>query len=111
MEFQALVEIVARKLPPCHGSLMARSGHLVWIKSVLHAVPVYSMMAESLPAWAREEIDATCRKFLWVGKDEAVRGKCMVAWQTCCRPTKLGGLGISDLKLASYALQTRWLWL
>lgn len=31
-EFQSLVEAVARKLPPCHGSLMARSGRLVWIK-------------------------------------------------------------------------------
>lgn len=35
----------------------------------------------------------------------------MVSWQTCCRPTQLGGLGINDLKLAGYALQTRWLWL
>jgi hypothetical protein len=35
----------------------------------------------------------------------------MVAWPSVCRPTELGGLGISDLKLAGYALQTRWLWL
>lgn len=35
----------------------------------------------------------------------------MVAWEACCRPTQLGGLGISDLKLAGCALQTRWLWL
>lgn len=35
----------------------------------------------------------------------------MVAWQTTCRPTELGGLGISDLKRAGYALQTRCLWL
>ena len=35
----------------------------------------------------------------------------MVAWQTCCRPKELGGLGISDLKLAGFALQMRWLWL
>jgi hypothetical protein len=45
----SMVEAVARKMPPCHGSLMARSGRLVWIKSVLRAVPIYSMMADSLP--------------------------------------------------------------
>lgn len=28
-EFQTVVEAVARKLPPCHGSLMERSGRLV----------------------------------------------------------------------------------
>jgi hypothetical protein len=46
----------------------------VWIKSVLRAVPIYSMIADSLPPWARKEIDAICRKFFWVGKDESVRG-------------------------------------
>jgi hypothetical protein len=110
-EHQALVEAVARKLPLCHRSLMARSGRLIWIKFVLRAIPIYSMMADSLPPWVRKEIDAICRKFLWVSKDASVRGRCMVAWETCCRPTELGGLGISNLKLVGYALQTRWLWL
>jgi hypothetical protein len=110
-QVQSLVESVARKLPPCHGSLMARSGRLVWIKSVLRAVPIYSMMADNLPPWARKEIDAICQKFFWVGREESVRGRCMVAWETACRPKELGGLGIVDLKLAGYALQARWLWL
>jgi len=35
----------------------------------------------------------------------------MVAWQTVCRPTELGGLGVLDLHLTAIALQTRWLWL
>jgi hypothetical protein len=57
-QLQSVVKAVARKLSPCHGSLMARSGRLVWIKSVLRAVPMYAMMAENLLAWARKEIDA-----------------------------------------------------
>jgi len=47
-EFHSVVEAVARKMPPCHGSLMARSGRLVWIKRVLRAVPIYSKTADSL---------------------------------------------------------------
>jgi hypothetical protein len=35
----------------------------------------------------------------------------MVACPTVCRTTELGELGISDLKLAGFALQARWLWL
>jgi hypothetical protein len=100
----SIVEAVARKLPPCHGTLMVRSGRLVWIKSVLRAVPIYSMMADSLPPWALEEIDKICRRFLWAGGDSSIRGKAMVAWTTACRPKELGGLGISDLKLSGYAL-------
>jgi len=84
--FQSLVEQVARKMPPCHGSLMARSGRLIWIKSVLRSVPIYAMMAKNLPPWAREEIDAICRKFFWAGSDQSVQGNCMVAWPACCRP-------------------------
>ena len=61
--FQSIVKGVARKMPPCHGNLMARSGRLVWIKSVLRAVPIYAMMAENLPPWATKEIDTICRRF------------------------------------------------
>lgn len=57
-QLQSVVEAMARKLPPYHGSLMARSGRLVWIKSVLRAILMYAMMAENLLAWARKEIDA-----------------------------------------------------
>jgi hypothetical protein len=70
---------------------MARSRRLVWIKSVLRAVPIYAMMAENLPPWARKKLDAICRNFFWAGTDQSIRGKCMVAWATCCRPTQLGG--------------------
>lgn len=107
-EVQTVVEAVAWKLPPCHGFLMVRRGRLVWIKSVLRSVPVYTMMAESLPR-ARKEIDSICRKFFWAGNDNSVHGKCMVAWEIVCRPTELGGLGVSDLRLAGYTLQTWWL--
>jgi hypothetical protein len=108
---QSTVDAVARRLPTYHGPLMARSGRLVWIKLVLSAVPIYSMIADGLPPWATAEIDSICRRFLWAGKDGAIRGKCMVAWQTCTRPTELNGLGIIDLRLAGTAFQTKWLWL
>jgi hypothetical protein len=108
---QATIDSVARRLPSCHGPLMAKSGRLVWIKSVLAAVPIYATIADGLLPWAREEIDSICRRFLWTGTGGSVRGKCMVAWPMVCRPTDLGGLGIPDLHLTSIALQTRWLWL
>jgi len=106
-----VIEKVAAKLPPWHGSLMNKSGRLVVVKSVATAVPIFMLMANNLPPWAIQEIDAICRKFLWAGGDQDVRGKCAVAWPSACRPTELGGLGILDLKLAGIALQSRWLWL
>jgi hypothetical protein len=106
---QSTIDAMARRLPAFHGPLMAWSGRLVWIKSVLAAIPIYTMLVDGLPPWARKEIDAICRRFLWTGKEESIRGKCMVAWATVCQPKDLGGLGVPDLHLTGIAQQTRWL--
>jgi hypothetical protein len=108
---QSTVEAIGRRLPGCYGPLMARSGWLIWIKFVLSAIPIYTLIVDGLPPWAIGEINAICRRFLWTGKEGSDRGKCMVAWQTVCRPTDLGGLSIPDLHLTGIALQTQWLWL
>ena len=68
-------------------------------------------MADKLPPWVRTEIDAICRKFLWVGHEQSIRGKCTVAWPVVTTPAVFGGLGVINLKLSSWAMQTRWLWL
>jgi hypothetical protein len=97
-----LVQKIANKLPTWKGPLMPKSGRLVLTKSVLSTMPTYLIMADQLPSWAIEEIDSIRRKFLWAGKDQSVRGKCLVAWTTVCLPTQLGGLGIPDLKLSEW---------
>ncbi|WVZ64257.1 LOW QUALITY PROTEIN: hypothetical protein U9M48_013807 [Paspalum notatum var. saurae] len=108
---QGLVDKVAARLPAWRGSMMARSDRLVWIKSLMMAVLIYTMMANALPAWAWTEIEACCRRFFWAGADTSVHGKCAVSWTVVARPCELGGLGVLDMRLMSLALQVRWLWL
>jgi hypothetical protein len=50
MQATVAVDAVARKLLACHGPLMARRGRLIWIKSILAAVPIYCMLADGLKA-------------------------------------------------------------
>jgi hypothetical protein len=66
---QTTVDVVARRLPTCHGPLMAKSGRLIWIKLVLAAIPIYTIIADGLPPWAQKKIDAICRRFLWTGNE------------------------------------------
>jgi len=72
---QPLVEKVAAKLPAWKGSLMGKSGRLVLVKSTLMAASIYAVMADKLPPWVRTEIDAICRKFLWVGHEQSLPGQ------------------------------------
>ncbi|GJN16540.1 hypothetical protein PR202_gb03541 [Eleusine coracana subsp. coracana] len=50
------------------------------------------------------------RGFLWKGRDQVNGGSCLVAWEKLQRPLDLGGLGVLNLELMSWALQLRWLW-
>ncbi|WVZ91592.1 hypothetical protein U9M48_037742 [Paspalum notatum var. saurae] len=93
-QLHKLVDVVANRLPAALGPMLTRSGRLVWIKSVLTAVPLYAMMSDKLLDWACKEIEAICRRFFWAGK-------CAVSWAVVARPTTLGGLGwptLSSLK-------------
>jgi len=95
------VHKVAAKLPTWKGSLMDKSSRLVLVKSTLMAAWIYAVMADKLPPWVRTEIDAICRKFLWVGHKQSIRGKCTVAWPVVTTPAVFGGLGVVNLKLTS----------
>jgi hypothetical protein len=46
---------------------MSKSGRLI----VASAVPIYTIMANDLPAWAADEINALRRNFFWAGGDES----------------------------------------
>jgi len=83
----------------------------VLVKSTLSALPIYLMMSDKMPSWVIHEIDSLRRNFLWSGKEQAVRGKNLVAWPAVCTPTSCGGLGIIDLRLSGFALRVRWLWM
>lgn len=43
------MDVVEKRLPATLGPLMTRSGYLIWVKLVLTAIPIYTMMADGLP--------------------------------------------------------------
>jgi hypothetical protein len=68
-------------------------------------------MVEEAPAWVHEELVKWMTAFFWAGKKEVNGGQCMVAWDTICKPTQFGGLGVKDLRFQGLALRVRWCWL
>ncbi|GJN35126.1 hypothetical protein PR202_gb23869 [Eleusine coracana subsp. coracana] len=74
-------------------------------------MPIYALMADKMPPWLIEELESICRRFLWAGGDNEIKGKCMVNWSLVCSPKEYGELGVLDFKLAGFALRLQWLWL
>ena len=68
-------------------------------------------MLLNAPDWVFEEIDKCLRSFFWAGKEKSNGGQCLVAWDTVCRPTIFGGLGIKNIRKQALALRVRWKWL
>ncbi|GJM86847.1 hypothetical protein PR202_ga02745 [Eleusine coracana subsp. coracana] len=107
----AWVEKVADKLPGWKASLLNLAGRAALVRFVLSAIPIYILFAMNVPKWFIKAIDKIRRSFLWKGRREANGGCCLVAWEKVQRPLDLGGLGILNLEIASWALQMKWLWL
>jgi hypothetical protein len=91
--------------------MIQKSGRLILIKSVISARPIHQLLVAEAPAWVLEELVKWMRAFFWAGKKEVNGGQCLVAWDTICRPTQFGGLGVKDLRLQGLALGVRWCWL
>jgi hypothetical protein len=80
-------------LPGWKRSFFTYLGKEMLVKAVLTATPTYFLTIFKMPKWGFLKIDRFRRGFLWKGHnvDQATRGHCLVNWQTCLRPKKLGG--------------------
>lgn len=98
IDYQPLIDKIARCLAAWKFKLLPLVGRLVLLKSVLSALPIFFMTCIHLSAWALEQINKLRRAWLWRGAETCSGGHCRVAWGLVCRPTNLGGLGILNLR-------------
>lgn len=110
-DWQPLIDQVRNFIPAWQQGFIQRPGRLILVKSVIAARPVHLLLVLDPLAWVIEDIDKWMRSFFWAGKDKINGRQCLVAWDTICRPTCFGGLGIESMSLQVLALRVRWEWL
>ncbi|XP_058747031.1 uncharacterized protein LOC131620021 [Vicia villosa] len=92
-----LIMRIVTKIKLWAARLLSYVGRYQLIRSVLFTVTSYWMQIIHLQQKFIKDIEATCRSFLWSGK-EIIRMKAPIAWEKMCGPKVEGGLNITSLK-------------
>lgn len=88
---------------------MSMTGRLIYAKSVLSALTLYTMQTILLPKHVCTRLDAITRDFIW-GSNDSSRAWHLINWKTIAQPKENGGLGIQCSRERNLALLTKLGW-
>nr|BAE79385.1 unnamed protein product [Ipomoea batatas] len=107
--FNAVIDKMRTKLSSWKASSLNMAGRRVLVQASLATVPTYTMQVMALPVSTCNEIDKTCRNFLW-GHDTNTRKLHSVNWAEICKPRNEGGLGLRMARDFNRAFLTKMAW-
>lgn len=107
--FQFLVDKVRTKLSHWKCNQLSFAGRVTLAKSVIEALPTYTMMSSKVPKESLKNIQRLQRDFIW---DHSSDSKNMhtIRWQDICKPKHFGGLGLKHLVRMNEACISKLSW-
>lgn len=111
--WKPLINRVDLKLKSWDPSSLSMAGRLVLIKSSLDSLPTYWFNLYKIPATVLGQLEQARRNFLWGSKtaNGLQKGRIhLLKWDKVCQSKKVGGLGLTSLKLKNTSLLAKWWW-
>lgn len=97
-DFKALKDRVNARLKDWSQRLLSKAGKATLIKSVIQALPTYTMSIYSVPFGVCNDLDSFIRKFWWEAKPNANGFLALKAWKDIFNLKSLEGWGFVDLR-------------
>lgn len=98
-----------KKLSGWKAPSLSFAGRISLAQSSLCNISGYILQTAPIPAVVCEEVEKSCRDFIW-GTTANARKCHLIGWKTICSPKEEGGLGFRDLKILNkaYMLKLGW---
>ncbi|CAA7061632.1 unnamed protein product [Microthlaspi erraticum] len=95
--FTMIVDRIRQRLINYSSRFLSAAGKLTMLKSVLSAIPTYTMFCFKLPVGLCKRIQSTLTRFWWDAKPEKKK-MCWVSWGKLTQSKKMGGLGFREIR-------------
>ncbi|KAL6565665.1 hypothetical protein OROHE_004720 [Orobanche hederae] len=107
--WKGVVDKVRGRLRRWEARSLSMRGRLTIIKSVLFAIPIYTLSFLRLTRKVESQLKSLMNQFLW-GANEGEKRVTWVGWDKVCKSEKEGGLGVKNLGRLNKALLSKWVW-